>query len=95
MRNYEILMIVNPDISDDDLPAAINKVHQHIINKGGNIIETNNWGKRKLAYPIKHCKEGNYVLTKLEVNPDIIPELEANLRISEDVLRHLLVRLDG
>ena len=94
MRNYEMLMIISPEITDEDLPSAIDKVTQQITTRGGNVTETNNWGKRKLAYPIKHFKEGNYILTHLEADPEILPEFEANLRISEDILRHLIVRLD-
>ena len=93
MRNYEMLVIFNPEITDEDLPGVIDKVNQQIISKGGNIVNTDNWGKRKLAYPIKRFREGKYILTNLAINPEIIPELEANLRISEDVIRHMLVRL--
>ena len=94
MRNYEMLMIISPEITDEELPNAIDKVTQQITTRGGNVTETNNWGKRKLAYPIKHFKEGNYILTYLEADPGILPEFEANLRISEDILRHLIIRLD-
>ena len=53
---------------------------------------TNLWGKRKLAYEVKHQKEGSYVLQDFQIGPDRIPELEAALKITEEVLRHLIVR---
>jgi small subunit ribosomal protein S6 len=53
------------------------------------------WGKKKLAYPIKHFLEGNYVLTRFKVSPAQCKELEANLKITEEVLRHLLIKSNG
>ncbi len=63
--------------------------------RGGTIANTERWGKRKLAYPIKHSLEGNYVLIKCKLKPASSRELEANLGISEEVLRHLLVKLES
>lgn len=94
MRNYELLMIISPEVAEEDIPDTLDKVNKHITAKGGTIDETNHWGKRKLAYPINHFREGNYVLTQLKLEPESTAELEANLRISERILRHLLVRLD-
>ena len=56
--------------------------------------ETDHWGRRKLAYPIQRHQEGNYVLTQLNMDPQKTGELERSLQISEEVLRHLLIRLD-
>lgn len=95
MRNYELLLIINPEVAEEDIPGTIDKVGSYLTAKGGTVGETKRWGKRKLAYPIDRCKEGNYVLARLEMEPDHVAELEASLRISEKILRHLVVRLEA
>ena len=93
MRDYELLLIINPDVAEEDMPATLDKVSEYVTASGGSVTDTNHWGKRKLAYPINHFRDGNYVLTQLKLEPETIAELEASLRISEKILRHLLVRL--
>ena len=85
-------MIVSPAVADENVPAAIERVSQFITARGGTIVEVDQWGRRKLAYPIKHFSEGIYVLTQFKLAPQLAAELEANLQISEEILRHLLVR---
>lgn len=93
MRDYELILILSPEIADEDISAQLDKVNQYVTGKGGSVTETNNWGKRKLAYPIKHLREGNYFLSRLQLEPETTSDIEANLRISEKILRHMLVRL--
>ena len=93
MRDYELIVIVSPEVPEEELPTQIDKISEFITNKGGSVTEVERWGKRKLAYPINHLREGNYVLTRFKLEPGTAAELEANLRISERILRHLLVRL--
>jgi small subunit ribosomal protein S6 len=93
LRDYELILILSPEIADEDISAQLDKVSQYVTGKGGSITETNNWGKRKLAYPIKHFREGNYLLSRLQLEPETTSDIEANLRISEKILRHMLVRL--
>ena len=93
LRNYELVLIISPEVMDEPLDAIIGNISQFITKKGGIISNEERWGKRKLAYPIAHCMEGNYVLTQFKFRPALSKELEANLQISEEVLRHLLVRL--
>jgi small subunit ribosomal protein S6 len=95
LRDYELMVIVSPEIAEEQLEAAIDKIGRFITGKGGTIANTERWGKRKLAYPIKHSLEGNYVLIKCKLKPASSRELEANLQISEEVLRHLLVKLES
>ena len=64
-----------------------------VTAEGGTITDINRWGKRKLAYPIKSFKEGEYYLTQFKIDPSITHELESNLKLTEEILRHLLVRL--
>ena len=76
------------------MDALIDKVSQFVTGKGGTVSSVERWGKRKLAYPIDHFLEGNYVLNRFRLKPALGRELKANLQISEEVLRHLLIRLN-
>lgn len=93
MRDYELVVIISPEIAEESVPTTIEKVTQFITAKGGAITEVNQWGRRKLAYPIGKFTEGNYVLTQFKLEPERTTELEANLEISEEILRHLLVKV--
>jgi small subunit ribosomal protein S6 len=92
LREYEVLYIVRADLEDDKVQDAVKRVNTLIERSGGTIERTNLWGKRKLAYEVKHQKEGSYVLQDFQLDPDRVPELEAGLKITEEVLRHLIVR---
>jgi small subunit ribosomal protein S6 len=94
LRNYELLMIIDPEVAEEELPETLDVVANYVTSKGGVVTDTDRWGKRKLAYPIRHCKDGNYVLAHVQLEPGIIPELDSNLRISEKILRHMLIRVD-
>ena len=94
MRNYELTVIIDPEIAEEDVPQAVEKLTAIITKSGGSVNEVNRWGRRKLAYPIEHRGEGNYVMMKLEIEPDKVSEFEDSLNFAEEYLRHLLVRLD-
>ncbi|MBI2955662.1 MAG: 30S ribosomal protein S6 [Chloroflexi bacterium] len=93
MRDYELVFIVNPQIVEEDLEGVIKKVSQLISNSGGEVTEVNPWGRRRLAYPINRFREGTYVTTKLRLNPASASELERNLKLTEEVIRYLLVKI--
>ncbi len=95
LNEYELVYILTPDMTEEALDARVNNISEFITAREGVVDVVDKWGKRKLAYPIKHLMEGNYVLTKFKLSPAKSRELEANLRISEDVVRHLLVRVDS
>ena len=92
MRDYEVLYIVRADLDDDKVQDAVRRVNTLIERSGGSADRTNLWGKRKLAYEVKHQQEGSYVLQDFHLDPNRVPELEASLKITEEVLRHLIVR---
>ena len=92
MRDYEVLYIVRADLDDEKVQDVVKRVNTLIERSGGVAERTNLWGKRKLAYEVKHQKEGSYVLQDFRIDPQRIPELEAALKITEEVLRHLIVR---
>jgi small subunit ribosomal protein S6 len=92
LRDYEVLYIVRADLDDEKVQDAVRRVNTLIQRSGGTAERTNLWGKRKLAYEVKHQKEGSYVLQDFQLDPDRVPELESGLKITEEVLRHLIVR---
>lgn len=92
MRDYEILYIVRPDLDDEQVAEAVQKVNTLIANSGGNSQRTDIWGRRRLAYEVDHLREGHYVLTEFEIEPTRIAEMESSLKISDTVFRHLIVR---
>ena len=95
MRDYELALIISPEIVDEALDTTINKVSHFITEKGGAISDVEHWGKRKLAFPIKHFMEGSYVLIRFKLRPTLCKEIEAKLQVSEEVLRQLLIKLSG
>ena len=94
LRNYELTVILSPEIGDDSIQGNIDGLQESITSRGGEVVELNHWGRRRLAYPIKKHLEGNYVLTQIRIDPAHITEIESGFRISEEVLRHLFVRAD-
>ena len=92
MRDYEVLYIVRADLDDEKVQDAVKRVNTLIQRSGGTAERTNLWGKRKLAYEVKHQKEGAYVLQDFKLDPNRVPELESSLKITDEVLRHLIVR---
>jgi small subunit ribosomal protein S6 len=92
MSSYELVLIISPEVVDEEMPDFMTKLSELVNKVGGSVDEVNQWGRRKLAYPIKRSIEGNYVLTKVRMEPALTKELEANLRLSGKILRHLLVR---
>jgi small subunit ribosomal protein S6 len=89
-----LVVILRPEITEEDLPGAIERVQQFVTDRGGAVKDTDRWGRRKLAYPIDECMEGTYVVSQIEMEPRDAHELEGTLRLNEQVIRHLLVRAD-
>jgi len=92
LRDYEILYIVRPELDEEHLQQAIATVDNLIESLGGVQQKTDVWGRRRLAYEVKHLREGQYVLTDFQIDPERVPEMEATLKISDTVFRHLVVR---
>ena len=92
MNEYELTYIVTARRATDAVSEVIDWVAGVIGDAGGEVLSVNNWGRRRLAYPIKHEFEGNYVFTTLNLPGENTGALESALTISEDVIRHLLIR---
>jgi small subunit ribosomal protein S6 len=94
LHEYELVVVMNADIAEEDVPAAIERVTSAVTTRGGEVVEVTPWGRRKLAYPISQHSEGNYVLTQIKLDPLRAHELESGFAISDDIVRHLLIRTD-
>jgi len=93
MRNYETIFVLRPNLEEDKRNEVIEKF-KSIIASNGEVGNVDEWGTRKLAYEIEKLKEGYYVLINFKANTDLPKELERNYKISDEVIRYLVVNLD-
>ncbi|HEX9043393.1 MAG TPA: 30S ribosomal protein S6 [Candidatus Limnocylindrales bacterium] len=94
MRRYELMLVLRPDVPDDRSQALIDRTTRTITTAGGQIVKVAPWGRRRLAYPIERYREGSYHIVLFEAPADSISELEHGLLITEEVLRHLVTRVE-
>jgi len=94
VRPYEALYIVDPDLSDEDITSITDRYKSVVEEQGGEVEGINRWEKRRLAYEIKGRVEGIYVLMTFKGEHKVEAELDRLMRIADDVLRHLIVRLE-
>ena len=94
MRQYELTYIIRPDLDEEAVAAVAQRVEQIIRDNGGRVLKVEPWGKRPLAYSIQHYNEGHYILLLTELNDVVIREIERHMKLSEDIIRHLLVRVE-
>ncbi len=95
MTFYETIFIVKTDLGDEALAERVAWVTDLLTSNGAEVINVEQWGKKRLAYQVKKQKHGIYVLMHYEGNPKVVPELERNFKLSEDILKHLTVKLEG
>ena len=91
--NYEVVFILNPNLSEEDTAALVTKF-KSLVEQNGTLAEVDEWGKRRLAYPINYLTEGYYVLMTFESKPEFPRELDRILRITDGVMRSLIVCKD-
>jgi small subunit ribosomal protein S6 len=94
MRRYELMLVIRPDVADDKSQALVDRTTRGIVSAGGQIVKVAPWGRRRLAYPIDRHREGSYHIILFEAPSDSIVELEHTLLITEEVLRHLITRVE-
>lgn len=94
MRQYEVAFIVHPEVEEDAVTALIEKVQGWITTSGGVVDKIDRWGKKRLAYEIRKQRDGNYVLIYARMNVGGPNEVERNLRLTEQVMRFMLTRID-
>lgn len=93
MNTYESIFILKPTLNDEDVQKTVNKL-EGIVKLRGELIATENWGKKKLAYEVMKEKKGIYVLLRFRGKGDVIMELEKNYRFDDSVIKFLTVKLD-
>lgn len=94
MRQYEVMYILNGDLDEEATTALMDKFSDLIAGRGGEITKTDVWGKRRLAYEIKDKREGFYVVFEFKGDADAAAELDRVFRITDGVLRHIIIRKD-
>jgi ribosomal protein S6 len=93
-RDYELGVIFNPEVSEEETRSALDRLTQIVANYGGQVVRVNHWGRRRLAYPIERHRDGNYVFIDMILTPETVAELERTLKVSEIVLRYMSRRRD-
>ena len=93
-RQYELVYVVSPELAEDDVNELHERIAEIIGQLGGTVDNTDNWGRRRLAYEIARHREGTYVIELITGPGDMVTELDRRLRVMEQLLRHLVVRVD-
>ena len=94
MRDYELVMILSPEATEAEASETVDRITSLISDGGGSVSDQDNWGIRRLAYPIQRFIEGNYFIARCKMDAQAAVELDGTLNTSQDVLRHLVFRLD-
>ena len=92
--NYEVLYIINPTLSEEDTAAVVTRFKTLVEENGGTLAEVDEWGKRRLAYPINDLEEGYYVLMTFSSEPSLPAELDRVMKITDSIMRSLIVCKD-
>jgi len=93
-RDYELGFILNPEVSEEQSNSILERIRQIVTNHDGQVVRINQWGRRRLAYPIAHQRDGFYVFFDMILTPETVSELDRNLKVTEEVLRHIIIRRD-
>ena len=89
-RDYELGIVINPEVGDDQARTLVERVTTIITNNRGQVVRVNAWGRRRLAYPIQRFRDGLYFFFDLILDPSTIAEIERNIGVNEDIIRHLM-----
>lgn len=94
VRSYEALFVIKPDLDAEQTQAVVDKFTNLIVNNGGEIIQVDKWGKKRLAYEVRKYREGYYVLLQFKGAPAVAQELERVFKITDEVIRYMITRLE-
>lgn len=89
-RDYELGFVLTPEVNEEQTRAIVERIEQIATNYGGQVMRVNQWGRRRLAYPIQHHRDGFYVFIDMVLTPETVSELDRTLKVSEEVIRHLI-----
>ena len=93
VRPYEIMIILDAGLEEEAIRSALDRATQLIQSRGGTLVSTDKWGRRRFAYELKHKWEGYYVVLRAEAEPSVMSELDRSLFLADEVLRHKVIRL--
>lgn len=93
-RDYELGIILNPEVNEEETRTILDRVEQVVATHGGQTVKVNQWGRRRLAYPIERQRDGIYIFIDMILEPETVSELERTLKVSEAVLRHMMKKRD-
>jgi small subunit ribosomal protein S6 len=94
-RDYELGFIISPEVSEEETHSILDRLGQIVAQYGGQIVKINQWGRRRLAYPIERHRDGYYVFIDMILTPETVSELERTLKVSEIVLRYMVTKRDA
>jgi len=94
MRKYEVMYILNPTLSAEELTALVDRYTELIVSRGGEVLKTDRWERRQMAYEIKGQREGYYVVVEFTGEPALEAELARQMKLTEVLLRHMILRRD-
>jgi len=95
MRKYEVMYIIRPNIEDEAKKALVERFNTILTDNGAESAETKDWGKRRLAYEINDFRDGYYQLVNVTANADAVEEFSRLAKISEDIIRHLVIKVEA
>lgn len=95
MRDYELMVVLDPNLDEAAIDALNARIQTMSTQRGGTIENVDVWGRRRLAYPIGRYRDGVYILYRMQLPPNAAAEIERALKLTESVIRHLLVRAEG
>ncbi len=93
-RNYELMFIVDADLDEEKNAALLQRVHRYLKEGEGTVIRTEDWGVRRLAYPIQHKREGHYYLMYFAMPPANVKQFERSILLAEGIMREIIVRVE-
>jgi small subunit ribosomal protein S6 len=92
LREYELMIIVDPDADESALNGVVDRVSGLITGRGGEVKNVDRWGRRRLTFEINHRTEGQYVVIRFQAEPEAVEQLERALHLADEVIRHKIVK---
>jgi small subunit ribosomal protein S6 len=94
MNQYEVALIIRPEVDQEGQDAIIERLSEILTTDGGQVDNVESWGRRRLAYPINKVQEGFYYFVQGQFATSVLPELDRSIKLSESILRHMVIRMD-
>jgi small subunit ribosomal protein S6 len=94
VHQYEIALIIRPEVEEEAQQAIIEQLSRLLTAEGGQVAQVEKWGRRQLAYPIKKVSDGYYYFIQGQFSSSVLPELNRNIKLSDNIVRHMVIRTD-